>query len=102
MITDNLSTLKINKLTKAQYDSALAAGTINDTELYLVPDTPIEIATNSIAGLVKIGSNLTISADGLLSVPTASGTKAGVTIVYPAASCSTFSSDSGTVTPLAV
>jgi hypothetical protein len=27
---------------------------------------------------------------------------AGATLVYPAASCTTFSSDSGTVTPLAV
>lgn len=35
-------------------------------------------------------------------IPKASGTVAGITIVYPAASCTTFSSDSGTVTPLAV
>ena len=33
--------------------------------------------------------------------PNASGTIAGMTIVYPAASCTTFSSDSGTITPLA-
>lgn len=36
------------------------------------------------------------------ALPTASGTAAGITIVYPAASCTTFSSDSGTCTPLAV
>jgi hypothetical protein len=35
-------------------------------------------------------------------VPAANGTTAGLTIVYPSASCTTFSSDSGTVTPLAV
>lgn len=37
-------------------------------------------------------------------LPTASadGKTPGITIVYPAASCTTFSSDSGTVTPLAV
>ena len=35
------------------------------------------------------------------TVSTASGTTAGITIVYPAASCTTFSSDSGTITPLA-
>ena len=35
-------------------------------------------------------------------LPAASGSAAGITIVYPAASCTTFSSDSGTVTPLAV
>lgn len=36
------------------------------------------------------------------TIPTASGTVAGITLVYPAASCTTFSSDSGTCTPLAV
>ena len=46
----------------------------------------------------KSGTSVTITG----SVATASGTAPGVTIVYPAASCTTFSSDSGTVTPLAV
>lgn len=58
-------------------------------------------ASSSTLGGVKVGSNLSIS-NGVLSVPTANGTTAGVTIVYPAASCTTYSSDSGTVTPLAV
>lgn len=41
--------------------------------------------------------------DGTWStLPAASGSAAGVTIVYPVASCTTFSSDSGTVTPAAV
>lgn len=57
-------------------------------------------ASSSTLGGVKIGSHLSIS-NGVLSVPTASGTVAGVSIVYPAASCTTFSSDSGTITPLA-
>lgn len=35
------------------------------------------------------------------TIPTASGTVAGITVVYPAASCTTFSSDSGALTPLA-
>jgi hypothetical protein len=58
-------------------------------------------ATSSALGAVKIGSNINVSS-GTISVPTASGSQAGVTIVYPAASCTTFSSDSGTVTPFAV
>lgn len=37
MITDNLSTLKINKLTQAQYDRELAAGRIDENALYLTP-----------------------------------------------------------------
>ena len=61
----------------------------------------LPLATTSAFGAIKVGSNLSISS-GTLSVPAASGSVAGVTIVYPAASCTTFSSDSGTVTPLAV
>lgn len=38
MITENLSTLKIHKLTQAQYDRELAAGRIDETALYLTPD----------------------------------------------------------------
>ena len=37
MITENVSTLKINKLTQEQYDRALAAGNINSNEIYLTP-----------------------------------------------------------------
>lgn len=57
-------------------------------------------ASSSVLGGVKIGTNINVSS-GAISVPTASGSVAGVTIVYPAASCTTFSSDSGTITPLA-
>lgn len=39
MITENLSTLKIHKLTQEQYDRALAEGNINKNEFYLTPDT---------------------------------------------------------------
>ena len=38
MITENLSTLKIHKLTQAQYDRELAAGRIDENALYLTPD----------------------------------------------------------------
>lgn len=38
MITTNLSTLKIHKLTQAQYERELAAGNIDETALYLIPD----------------------------------------------------------------
>lgn len=44
MITNNISTLKIHKLTQAQYDRELAAGNIDETALYLTPDeTPDNI-----------------------------------------------------------
>lgn len=37
--TTNLSTLKINYLTQAQYDTALANSQINENELYFTPGT---------------------------------------------------------------
>lgn len=37
MITENLNTLKIHKLTKAQYERELAAGNIDENALYLTP-----------------------------------------------------------------
>lgn len=47
MITENLSTLKIHKLTQAQYNRELDAGNIDPNALYLTPDeaTNIEIDT---------------------------------------------------------
>lgn len=42
MIIENLSTLKINKLTQEQYDAAVENGTAESTALYLTPDTTAE------------------------------------------------------------
>ena len=58
-------------------------------------------ASSSTLGGIKVGSNLSISS-GTLSVPAATDSTAGVTVVYPAAKCTTYTSDSGTCTPLAV
>lgn len=44
MITENLSTLKIHKLTQAQYDRELAAGNIDENALYLTPDEEIDLS----------------------------------------------------------
>ena len=38
MNIENVSTLKIHKLTKAQYERELAAGNIDEYALYLIPD----------------------------------------------------------------
>lgn len=38
----NVSNLRINKLTRAQYEEALAAGNISDTELYMTIDGSTE------------------------------------------------------------
>lgn len=45
MITENISTLKIHKLTQAQYDRELAAGNIDETALYLTPDEEIDLSS---------------------------------------------------------
>lgn len=45
MITENLLTLKIHKLTQAQYDRELEAGNLDDNALYLTPDEGIAIDT---------------------------------------------------------
>lgn len=44
MITENLSTLKLNKLTQEQYDRELAAGNIDETALYLTPEEEIDLS----------------------------------------------------------
>jgi hypothetical protein len=44
LITENLSTLKIHKLTKAQYERELEAGRIDPNALYLTPDEEIDLS----------------------------------------------------------
>ena len=44
MITENLSTLKIHKLTQDQYDRELASGRIDPNALYLTPDEEIDLS----------------------------------------------------------
>lgn len=76
--TTNISTLKINCLTQAQYDAAVEGGTINENELYLTPadDT-------ASFGRVKVGSTFVdadtpkdtleiIAGDGITLTPNAS------------------------------
>ena len=45
--TTNLSTLKINYLTQAQYDAAAAGGLIQNDELYLTPETNSYVASTT-------------------------------------------------------
>lgn len=44
MITENLSTLKIHKLSQTQYERELAAGRIDPNALYLTPDESIDLS----------------------------------------------------------
>lgn len=98
MIKDTLSTLKINKLTQAQYDAALVAGTIQDNELYMTPDDN-ELDTTSFLRVSDVGSAVDpnpVNADtlggkraenyALLNSPTFTGTpKASANTSYTTA-----------------
>jgi hypothetical protein len=54
LITENLSTLKIHKLTQEQYDRALASGNIDANALYLTPeDSPDWNASEGEDGYIK-------------------------------------------------
>jgi hypothetical protein len=44
MITENLSTLKIHKLKKEQYDREFGAGRIDENALYLTPDEEMDLS----------------------------------------------------------
>ena len=52
MITENISTLKIHKLTQAQYDREVASGNIDVNALYLTPDEEIDLS--NITGTLSI------------------------------------------------
>lgn len=45
MVIQDLNTLKIHKLTQAQYDRELAAGNIDENALYLTPDKEIDLSS---------------------------------------------------------
>lgn len=44
MITENLSTLKIHKLTQEQYERELEAGRIDESAIYLTPYEEIDLS----------------------------------------------------------
>ena len=61
MITENLSTLKIHKLTQAQYDRELAAGRIDADALYLTPDEEIDTSNFITAEELDVKAEATLS-----------------------------------------
>lgn len=58
MITENLSTLKIHKLTQAQYDRELAKGNIDETALYLTPDEDVYTKAEMDEKISKINTSI--------------------------------------------
>lgn len=43
MITQDILTLEIHKLTQAQFDSAAESGSLSETALYLTPEEAIDL-----------------------------------------------------------
>ena len=75
MATDtSVQELIINKLTKAQYDAALKAGTINENELYMVTDTTYPTTEDLVANyqpLINESNKLAASlVSGLANIAT--------------------------------
>ena len=61
MITENLSTLKIHKLTQEQYDREFDNGRIDETALYLTPDDSVDLASaQTITGVKTFSNGITI------------------------------------------
>lgn len=54
MTTENLSTLKIHKLTQEQYDRELAAGRIDENAIYLTPDEDYNIDLEGYATIEQL------------------------------------------------
>ena len=50
MITENLSTLKIHKLTQEQYEREVAAGRIDENAIYLTPDEVGAVHADTLGG----------------------------------------------------
>lgn len=57
MITENVSTLKIHKLTQEQYDTALAAGSLDENALYLTPNADGTLTIANVEGLQEALDN---------------------------------------------
>ena len=73
--TENLSTLKIHKLTKEQYEREKAAGRLDATAIYLTPDE--ESGSGELPGYLKYGEKIAqfneITIQGNTALDTAEG-----------------------------
>ena len=59
MISENISTLKIHKLTQTQYDRELEAGNIDEFALYLTPEEE-SVKMSDVATVAEVVSYLGI------------------------------------------
>lgn len=83
MQTENVSTLKIHKLTQAQYDRELAAGNIDETALYLTPDEEVDLSGYATISQLY-DTTITTSGDGsayTATVPNITELTAGISFI---------------------
>lgn len=72
MITENLSTLKIHKLTQQQYKRELENDNIEENAIYLTPEEPY-YTTYEIDEKLKKKSNLLVAKDNIILSSDAEG-----------------------------
>lgn len=84
-----------------EYD-ALIKQEVYEGDESVISYVDTEVAKKANSSHNHDAANITSGTIAATRLPQANGTQAGITIVYPAAQCTTFSSDTGTVTPLAV
>ena len=63
MIITDLTTLKINELTQAQYKAALAAGTVNENELYMTEESNVDLTDFALKPTITTATLLASSWD---------------------------------------
>ena len=100
MITENVSTLKIHKLTQEQYNTALAAGNLDENALYLTPDADGTAIPTKVSDLENDAGYIT--ADAIPSPATATGTTSGIVKLSDATDSDSGVDDGVAATPLAV
>lgn len=81
--TTDLTTLKINYLTQAQYDTALSNNQINANELYLTPASSSSVIDTAGTGLSKSGTTLNHSNSVTAGTAGTSSATSGSTLAVP-------------------
>lgn len=72
--TTDLTTLKINYLTQAQYDAAVSGGTINENEIYMTPSKSIEPVERAVDNIEQDLAVLETRMDSFVNLPQGSTT----------------------------
>lgn len=78
-------------------DKAALDKVVNDVKNIQATDTTVPVATTSTAGIVKVGTNITVANDGTISIPAATTSKSGAMTAGDKTSLNTAVSDISTL-----